>query len=93
MTSWKYLTPEAPSRPIPTKAQAFAQKHGIAQGAGSDAHTIYEIGNAYVEMPEFNGKDEFLQALAQGKIHGHRSSPVMHLFSTWAKLKTVSQPA
>ena len=69
------------------KAQAFAQKHGIAQGAGSDAHTLYEIGNAYVQMPEFNGKDEFLQALAQGKIHGHRSSPVMRLFSTWAKLK------
>ena len=69
------------------KAQAFAQKHGIAQGAGSDAHTLYEIGNAYVEMPEFNGKDEFLEALAQGNIHGHRTSLVMRLFSTWAKLK------
>ncbi len=69
------------------KAQAFAQKHGIAQGAGSDAHTLYEIGNAYVEMPEFNGKDEFLEALAQSNIHGHRTSLVMRLFSTWAKLK------
>ena len=69
------------------KAQAFAQKHGIAQGAGSDAHTLYEIGNAYVEMPEFNGKDEFLEALVQGNIHGHRTSLVMRLFSTWAKLK------
>lgn len=70
------------------KALAFAQKHGIAQGAGSDAHTIYEIGNAYVEMREFNGKDEFLLALAQGKIHGHRSSLAMRIFSGWAKLKT-----
>ena len=69
------------------KAQAFAQKHGIAQGAGSDAHTLYEIGNAYVEMPEFNGKDEFLEALVQGNIHGHRTSLVIRLFSTWAKLK------
>jgi predicted metal-dependent phosphoesterase TrpH len=69
------------------KALAFAQKHGIAQGAGSDAHTIQEIGNAYVEMPEFNGKDEFLQALAQGKIHGHRTSLTRHLFSSWARLK------
>ena len=76
--------------PLPAnsaKAQAFAQKHGIAQSAGSDAHTLYEIGNAYVEMPEFNGKDEFLQALAQGKIHGHRSSPAMRLFSTCVRLK------
>jgi predicted metal-dependent phosphoesterase TrpH len=70
------------------KAQIFAQKHGIAQSAGSDAHTTYEIGNAYIEMPEFNGKDEFLQSLAQGTIHGHRSSMVMHLFSSWARLKT-----
>jgi len=70
-----------------SKAQAFAQKHGIAQGAGSDAHSLHEIGNAYVEMPEFNGKDEFLQSLARGKIHGHRSSPVSHIFSSWARVK------
>jgi predicted metal-dependent phosphoesterase TrpH len=69
------------------KALAFARKHGIAQGAGSDAHTLHEIGNAYVEMPEFNGKDEFLQALAQGKISGHRTSPATHFFSRWARLK------
>lgn len=69
------------------RALAFARKHGITPGAGSDAHTLYEIGNAYVEMPEFNGKDEFLLALARGKIHGRRSSPAMRLFSTWAKVK------
>ena len=70
------------------KALAFTQKHGIAQSAGSDAHTIYEIGNAYIEMPEFNSQDDFLQALAQGKIYGQRTSPLIHLFSTWARLKT-----
>jgi predicted metal-dependent phosphoesterase TrpH len=70
-----------------TKAQAFAQKHGIVQSAGSDAHTLPEIGNAYVEMPEFNGRDDFLQALAQGKIHGHRTNPAVHFFSNWARLK------
>ncbi len=71
------------------KALAFARQHNIAQGAGSDAHTIYEIGNAYIEMPEFNGKDEFLRALAAGKIRGRRSSPAMRLFSTWAKMKNM----
>jgi predicted metal-dependent phosphoesterase TrpH len=69
------------------KAREFAEKYGIVQGAGSDAHTIYEIGNAYVEMSEFNGKDEFLQALSRGRIYGHRSNPAMHLFSSWARLK------
>ncbi len=69
------------------KAQAFAEKHGIAKSAGSDAHTIYEIGNAYVEMPEFNTKDDFLQALTKGKISGHRTNPLIHFASGWAKLK------
>ena len=70
------------------KAQAFAQKYGIPQSAGSDAHTPYEIGNAYVEMPEFNGKDDFLQALKKGKIFGHKTSPLVHFNSTLARLKS-----
>ena len=69
------------------KAQSFAQKHGITQSAGSDAHSIYEIGNAYVEMPEFDGKDDFLQALAKGNISGHRTNPLMHFNTAWAKIK------
>ncbi len=70
-----------------TKARAFAEKHGIAKSAGSDAHTPHEIGNAYVEMPEFKGKDDFLQALNQGKISGHRTNPLTHFHSAWARLK------
>jgi len=69
------------------KALAFAEKYGIPKSAGSDAHTPNEIGNAYVEMPEFNGKDDFLQALVKGKIVGHRSNPLVHFASTWAMLK------
>ncbi len=72
----------------PTKAQLFAEKYSILQSAGSDAHTVHEIGNAYVEMPEFNSKDDFLQALAQGKICGHRTNPLVHFISGWAKLKS-----
>lgn len=70
------------------KARAFAQKHGITPSAGSDAHTPQEIGNAYVEMPEFNGRDDFLKALARGKIMGHKANPLTHFSSTWARLKT-----
>ena len=69
------------------KARDFAAKHGIPGSAGSDAHSIYEIGNAYVEMPDFNGKEELLKALAQGKIYGKRSGMFVHLFSSWAKVK------
>jgi len=69
------------------KALALALKYGIAKSAGSDAHTLSEIGNAYVEMPEFNGKDDFLQALEKGNISGHRTSPLVHFASTWTRLK------
>ena len=69
------------------KAEMFAQKYGIAKSAGSDAHTPGEIGNAYIEMPEFSGKDDFINALKQGKISGHRTSPLIHLRSAWTKLK------
>lgn len=70
-----------------TKARIFAQKHGIPGSAGSDAHTVGEIGNAYVEMPEFNGKEEFLQSLAKGKIFGRRANPFVHFDSIRARLR------
>lgn len=69
------------------KALAFADKYSIVRSAGSDAHTPGEIGNAYVEMPEFEGRDDFLQALAKGKIVGHRTNPLKHFASAWNKLK------
>jgi len=69
------------------KAQTFAEKYDIPRSAGSDAHTVQEIGNAYVEMPEFNGKDDFLNALVKGKIFGNRTNPLVHFSSAWTRLK------
>jgi predicted metal-dependent phosphoesterase TrpH len=70
-----------------SKALAFANKHGIPKSAGSDAHTLDEIGQAYVEMPEFRGRDDFLKALKKGKITGHRTNPLTHFASAWARLR------
>ena len=69
-----------------TKAWRLVKEHGLAAGAGSDAHTAGEIGRAYVEMPEFNGPDDFLHCLSQGRIFGQRSNPLIHFASTWAKV-------
>jgi len=76
-----------PLRLYSTKAQAFARKYGFPETAGSDAHTLKEIGNTYVEMPEFNDKDAFPQALRMGKVHSHRSNLLVHFGSVWARLK------
>ena len=69
------------------KARAFAQKHNLPGTAGSDAHTTGEIGNAYVEMPEFSGPDDFLQALREGRIIGRRTNPLVHFVTAWEKVK------
>jgi predicted metal-dependent phosphoesterase TrpH len=69
------------------RAWHLSHKYGKPASAGSDAHTPSEIGNAYVEIPEFTGKDEFLASLAKGKISGSKSSPIVHFSSIWARLK------
>jgi len=69
-----------------TKAEHFAQAQGLLSSAGSDAHTFFEVGNAYVEMPDFNNKNQFLAALTQGKIVGRRSGLLVRFHSNWAKL-------
>jgi predicted metal-dependent phosphoesterase TrpH len=69
------------------RAWKLAKEQGKAASAGSDAHTLGEIGRAYVEMPEFHGPDDFLDSLAQGRIFGQKSSYLPHLASTWAKIR------
>ena len=78
--------------PIPwsganARARVFADKHDIAKCAGSDAHDPSEIGSTYVEMPEFDGREGYLQALAEGKITGLRASPFIHFRTAWTRLK------
>ncbi len=68
------------------RALDLARERGLLASTGSDAHTACEIGRAYVEMPAFNDKEEFLRSLAQGQIVGHLTSPLIHLASTWTKL-------
>lgn len=67
-------------------ARLFALTYSLPASAGSDAHTAAEIGNAFVQMPEFNDKEGFLHSLSQGVIMGNRASPMVHLWSIWAKL-------
>ncbi len=70
------------------KALDFAQRHGLLASGVSDAHTTFELGRTYVEMPEFDGTPEgFKQALAGGTIVGRRMSPLIHVVTTFTKLK------
>jgi len=69
------------------RARKLAKEQRKAASAGSDAHTLDEIGRAYVEMPEFNGPEDFLNSLTQGKIYGKKSSYLAHFASMWARMR------
>jgi predicted metal-dependent phosphoesterase TrpH len=57
------------------RAAAFAAEHGLAVGAGSDAHVPEALGAAYVEMPDFDGPADFLAKLPEGRVVGHHADP------------------
>jgi predicted metal-dependent phosphoesterase TrpH len=69
-------------------AADLAERHGKLRGAGSDAHTVGEIGNAFVELPAHpNRADAFMAALAGAQVGGFPAPRVVHLASTWAKVR------
>jgi glycosyltransferase involved in cell wall biosynthesis len=50
------------------EAARFAAKYRILPGAGSDAHVAQGLGSVRVRMPDFDGPEEFLAALAEAEI-------------------------
>jgi predicted metal-dependent phosphoesterase TrpH len=53
------------------RAQRYAAEHGLAIGAGSDAHEPSAIGAAYVELADFADALSFLSSLREGRWVGH----------------------
>ncbi|NIR46004.1 MAG: PHP domain-containing protein [Gemmatimonadetes bacterium] len=67
------------------RARDWAEERGLPGGAGSDAHTLREIGRGVIEVPDFTDREDFLAALRQGRVVGRSSSYLVHLASTLAK--------
>jgi predicted metal-dependent phosphoesterase TrpH len=75
------------------RAERYARNAGLPLGAGSDAHTLGEVGRAYVTVPEFaDDAASFLAALRHSVPHGKASSRFVHLASTWAKVRKRVRP-
>ncbi len=55
-------------------ARRFARRHGLLEGAGSDAHVLQGLASASIRMPAFDGPEEFLLALASGTIETRPTS-------------------
>lgn len=69
-------------------AEELAARHGKLRGAGSDAHTLHELGGASVTVPvHANEPGAFLEAMTSAVVDGRTSSNLVHLASTWAKVR------
>jgi dephospho-CoA kinase len=71
------------------RADELAARLGKPRGAGSDAHTVREVGNAFVVVAAHaNRPDALLRALAgPARVGGTAASRLVHLASTWAKAR------
>jgi hypothetical protein len=73
---------------VNAQGEAWARAHGKLLGAGSDAHTLEEIGTAHVEVPPFEpNRDSFLAALASATLVRGTSSRAVTLWSTYATVR------
>ncbi len=72
------------------RAARWAEEHGKPGGAGSDAHTLGEIGRAHVELDlQEDSAAGFLRSLSSARVHGSTTPRVAHIASTYAKLHKV----
>lgn len=67
------------------QARDFAVQHDLTGTAGSDAHTVYELGAATMLLPEFSDTDSLRQALHQVQNRLRLLAPWVHFSSTYAK--------
>jgi predicted metal-dependent phosphoesterase TrpH len=76
------------SRERNQRAAELARRHGLLRGAGSDAHTVPEVGGTWVELPPHpNTAPAFLEALASASVHGKTAPPTAFLRSNLAKVR------
>lgn len=70
------------------RGEAWARAHGKLLGAGSDAHTLGEIGTAHVRVPPFgHERASFLGALAGAEIVRGTSPFLVTVWSSYASVR------
>lgn len=69
------------------RALAFSVLHGIPGAVGSDAHRPWEIGRAYVEIPDFTGPADFIASLKNGEVTGRLAGHSIHFYTRYDKFR------
>jgi predicted metal-dependent phosphoesterase TrpH len=68
------------------EAAKFAKKFKLAGTAGSDAHTIEEVGRATMRLPDFVDAEGLRNLIGQAEFRTQSSGPWVRLASRWAKV-------
>lgn len=61
------------------RAEAYAKERNIPGAVGSDAHRASELGRAWIEVAGFTGRDDFVESLRTGEVHGRLTGSAIHL--------------
>ena len=70
------------------KCRRLAAEASITGVAVSDAHTLGELGSAYMNFNGFDGSPlSFKTSVDAGSIAGRRSTPLVHLVTAYVKAK------
>ena len=71
-----------------TRAAALAREHDKGLTAGSDGHTVRELGRGYVDLPPFEDNPaSLLASLRQAQAGGRLSGVWPHFASSYARLR------
>ena len=64
-------------------AMALAREHGLLMTSVSDSHTLFEIGNTYMDIPNFdNNPHDFLKNLSNAIHNTNKTTPLIHVLTT-----------
>jgi predicted metal-dependent phosphoesterase TrpH len=79
-----------------TQAQELARQHHLLGTAGSDAHSLVEIGRATLRLPMFHDAASLKNSLQHARLEGVLSAPWVHLssrYAVWRKSLEISSPS
>lgn len=68
-------------------AKRFAEKHGLLETVGSDAHALPELGKATIEIADFSDADSFRENLTHAVQYNKLSPFWVHFYSSYAVWK------
>ncbi|GAB4524315.1 MAG: PHP domain-containing protein [Anaerolineales bacterium] len=78
-----------------TRAQRFAQEHGLPSTVGSDAHAAFEVGRATLHLAPFHDAESLRNAVAHADGGRWRlSMPWVHFtsrYAVWRKSRMMSR--